>query len=904
MERARIRRRRGGFACGAKFGPRRVHGVQSNELGDMWRTDCRRETIRLDTGSDPTTLMRPNYPVLLTSCIVMAAAPLHAQSSDGSEMFLNAYSSFQKAESMEKRGDAAGSLSLYKEVAKALGQLGQQFPNWSPEVVKYRAQLTEQAIQRIQNGPNAPGGSGPTGASSGRPAAAKSGAPAPTPSAPQAVPAPGPASVSASKPRSVPGGEVTALIPQIPQRDGVPVAPTDPFADIQNKLNQLQNDLQFALEEAQRLRKEKSALLKNLEETASSASKALDENVKARAKAEDLARILEQRADVAERALLAAREDKTKAASQIVALEKERDGLRQQRRELQAEVDASDEIRRRQDARLAQTQGRETVALGEKEAALQQVAQGKKQLDQAQGDLAKSAKDQAALSQKLEKTTGERDAVKATLASTSKERDEAKAAAEKQQAERDAAERAADKELAKLAKERDTAKAALAKASQERDDALAVSGRLKTARAQLEKLDNENKDAAAKLAKVQQQIEKQRQEGVQSEQVMKAMRDEVEGVRSKLADAQTKAAGAEKSVGELEGKLAAAMQQVSTVKTEASQAVAEREKEHEERELLQGILNRTLQEQSRRDKTRKDLVAEVSRLKVSSDALMKQIGLLGEPVLQLNEKEQALFKQPTVEISEDGISISAMKTGKKGANPVGADTAPQPATEPSKPDTTAKPTAEAKAGAPKAPAGSSSTAASGARAGGTMSNELRQKISEAKEKFDKGDFGVAEKLYQEALDSAPGNAFVLSNLGVTQFRAKRYAESEESLKKALELSPEDAFSRSTLGIVYYTQGKLDKAVDELTQSVAVNPSNAVAHNYLGIAASRKGWQENARKELETAAELDPTYADAYFNLAVVCASQKPADKEAARKAYQKAVSLGAAPDSRLEELIR
>ena len=125
-----------------------------------------------------------------------------------------------------------------------------------------------------------------------------------------------------------------------------------------------------------------------------------------------------------------------------------------------------------------------------------------------------------------------------------------------------------------------------------------------------------------------------------------------------------------------------------------------------------------------------------------------------------------------------------------------------------------------------------------------------------------------------------------------------------SLRKALELSPEDAFSRSTLGIVYYTQGKLDKAVDELTQSVAINPSNAIAHNYLGIAASRKGWQENARKELEAAAELDPSYADAYFNLAVVCASQKPPDKEAARNAYHKATALGAAPDARLEELIR
>jgi Flp pilus assembly protein TadD len=325
--------------------------------------------------------------------------------------------------------------------------------------------------------------------------------------------------------------------------------------------------------------------------------------------------------------------------------------------------------------------------------------------------------------------------------------------------------------------------------------------------------------------------------------------------------------------------------ETTQAKADAAQALADREKDKEERDLLQGILNRSLTEQNRREKARKDLVAEVSRLKVSSDALMKQIGLLGEPVLQLNEKEQALFKQPLVEISAEGISISAMKTPPKGG------------TKPSATDGKDSPKQEDNA--PKADASASKTAKLG-----PLSDEVRGKISEAKDRFDKGDFVNAEKLYKEVLDQAPGNAFVLSNLGVAQFRGKRYPEAEESLKKALELAPEDAFSRSTLGIVFYTQGKLDKAVDELTQSVSINPNNAVAHNYLGIAASRKGWQENARKELETAAELDPTYADAYFNLAVVCASQKPPDKDAARNAYQKATALGAAPDTRLEELIR
>jgi len=784
----------------------------------------------------------------------MAAAPLHAQSGgstnsagDGSEMFLNAYSSFQKAESLEKRGDGNAALNLYQDVSRALGQISAQYPSWSPQVVKYRSQLTAQAIQRLERARQQTAGTSP------------------------------------SRSRPSPTLESSSAIPQLPERDGVPVAPTDPFAEIQGRLTLLQSQLQDALEDSRRLRKEKAALLKNLEETADTASKALEDNMKARSKAEEMAKILEQRADVAEKALLSAREDKSKSGSDLAALERDRDQLKQQRRELQAEQDAAEEVRRRLEARLAQTQAREVAANAERDGAVEQAGQSRKQLEQMQGELARIVKAKNSLQEQLEKTANERDTARGAVLVAERERDNFKASADRAE------------------KEGEAAKAALAKVTRERDDALAVATKLKDARNIIEKLEAENAEAGAKLAKVQKQMEAQRADGSSTPQGNKAMGEEVDGIRARLADAMKRADVAEKSVTELESKLTVAVQQVAINKNEASQAIADKEKEHEERNLLQGILNRSLQEQSRRDKTRKDLVAEVSRLKVSSDALIKQIGLLGEPVLQLSEKEQALFKQPLVEISDEGISISAMKTPSKGST--SSDSAkPAPAAQAA--DSKAAGTTQtARADAAASPAAGAGAGKSLGRAG-ALPDEVRMKISEAKDRFDRNDFVVAEKLYKEVLESSPGNAFVLSNLGVTQFRAKRYPEAEVSLRKALELSPEDAFSRSTLGIVYYTQGKLDKAVDELTQSVAINPSNAIAHNYLGIAASRKGWQENARKELEAAAELDPSYADAYFNLAVVCASQKPPDKEAARNAYHKATALGAAPDARLEELIR
>ena len=69
-------------------------------------------------------------------------------------------------------------------------------------------------------------------------------------------------------------------------------------------------------------------------------------------------------------------------------------------------------------------------------------------------------------------------------------------------------------------------------------------------------------------------------------------------------------------------------------------------------------------------------------------------------------------------------------------------------------------------------------------------------------------------------------------------------------------------------------------------------------------AAQKGWMEAAQKELETALQLDPKYADAWFNLAVTQTLKQPPDKEEARKAYEKAVELGADKDPAMEQMLK
>jgi lipoprotein NlpI len=93
-------------------------------------------------------------------------------------------------------------------------------------------------------------------------------------------------------------------------------------------------------------------------------------------------------------------------------------------------------------------------------------------------------------------------------------------------------------------------------------------------------------------------------------------------------------------------------------------------------------------------------------------------------------------------------------------------------------------------------------------------------------------------------------------------------------------------------------------VNALTKSLAINSKNATAHNYLGITAAQKGWLEAAQKELETAIQLDAKYADAWFNLAVTQTLKNPPAKDEAKRAYQKALELGADADPSMEALIK
>jgi len=76
-----------------------------------------------------------------------------------------------------------------------------------------------------------------------------------------------------------------------------------------------------------------------------------------------------------------------------------------------------------------------------------------------------------------------------------------------------------------------------------------------------------------------------------------------------------------------------------------------------ENELLRNIVVRERQEEARRDELRKSVLAELDKLKIKSDALNRQIGLLARPVATLSSEELDLLREPVISFSDKNRAV-------------------------------------------------------------------------------------------------------------------------------------------------------------------------------------------------------------------------------------------------------
>ena len=635
----------------------------------------------------------------------------------------------------------------------------------------------------------------------------------------------------------------------------------DPIREIQDRLRSLETESEDLRNQLRTATQDREDLTRRYEDSRREAQKA-----------SEMLQRLQNRADRAEDALMKAETEGAKIIASNKDLAGENEKLKKELNSARIDRDATDELR-------SQTIDSLTSARKKVEAANQERDQAKKALGEfpakiaaVQKELERESKEKQEISSKLSKT-------EETLKKVSGERDEAR----KANAEMPAKIASLEKKLSKTEEE-------LKKVTTQRDTAVAQLDKIRASGKQVDKLISENTSLMAKLADAEKSIVQFKDEGGKKDEQIAGLKRDIAAAQKELGDTQKTSSDAQKQMADLQAKLEQQAKELAAVQTDSSSSSAERKRLTEENDTLRGIIVREMKENARRDQTKKLVLGELAKLEVKSQSLLQQIDFLGQPVLQLTEQERRLFKTPVVEVSDVELSIAAPKDG----------TAPKPA-ESAKTGEMAKLNPPEKPDAKPAP---QTTAQPAADSGPNVPPALMSFAKEAKEHFDRGNYREAEKCYDKILAKAPNNLYALSNLGVVRFRNGKLKLAEEAFKKAIAIASEDAFSHWNLGIIYYAQGKYDEAVEVLTKSLAIQPKNATAHNYLGITASQKGWQEAARKELDTAISLDPGYADAYFNLAVVCATQQPPDKESALKNYNRAIELGAEPDPALEQLIK
>jgi Flp pilus assembly protein TadD len=165
----------------------------------------------------------------------------------------------------------------------------------------------------------------------------------------------------------------------------------------------------------------------------------------------------------------------------------------------------------------------------------------------------------------------------------------------------------------------------------------------------------------------------------------------------------------------------------------------------------------------------------------------------------------------------------------------------------------------------------------------------------------KGDLATARQDFLKVLQNVPDNVPTMINLGLVEYRSKRLEEAENRLRSAVRLAPESSIGWLILGIVQYDRSHFDAALASLAQAAVLDPKNAMVHQYLGVTVGQKGWYSGAEDEMRKALELDPQYAEAHFNLAVFYLQRNPPAVELARRHYQRALELGAAPDPDVEK---
>ena len=761
---------------------------------------------------------------------------------DPAREYFSAYQEFQRAERLEREGRNDDAIAKFRFVATQLSQIKSQSPDWQPMVIDFRLSKTKEAIVRLEGSLESP-------------------TLGPPPDLPM-----------------VDGPEDILPPLQSPRREGGAAPPT-----ISISPGQQENSAMFRAvppeppvassaapvpgDEAERLREQLRAeqsrtaqFERSLQQGEAELSAASMELEKTKVLVVDLTTRLRQI------------EESEGASADVSASGKEEiDKLTAAAQELEAAVAA---------ANL------------EKEALSGRLAESAKQLE----ELGVRAEAAEARSKELE---AERGALTASRDQAVKEAEEAKAETQ-----------TLTIRVTELEAERTQLVAA-------RDEAQKEAAEAKTALEKSADLIDANRELELKLTEAATQMDGMASDAKEKEQVIAGLQSSLDSVRAELTEAQNKLRDDRQRFDQLQLVNDQLLKEYDEV-TGALAAVklgdftaAEAKLIQQENEVLRGIIMRQIKEQARREQAFRLAQEEMDRLEIKSDTLSDKIIQLAKPTLELSEAEREMLKFPVVTVLDaSGDTIKAqVELLKPKVDDIAAtsieDSAANPPQEEEVVITATDSTVETLAGdAEAAPTADATESAAAAPPATEMPPEVLALIAEAREQFVRGNFAAAEKLYQQLAERQPNSVVALANLGVAQFRQGKLTAAQLALEKAIAAAPNDAFSLTTLGAVMIEQNRIQDSIGYLERASEVAPDDPITLNYLGVASSQLGQFGKAEQSLRRAITVNPDYAEAHFNLAVIYATAKPPSIALAKRHYEKALELGAGPDTRLASMLQ
>jgi tetratricopeptide (TPR) repeat protein len=157
-------------------------------------------------------------------------------------------------------------------------------------------------------------------------------------------------------------------------------------------------------------------------------------------------------------------------------------------------------------------------------------------------------------------------------------------------------------------------------------------------------------------------------------------------------------------------------------------------------------------------------------------------------------------------------------------------------------------------------------------------------------KYQLGDFGEAERVFNSIIKSDSADFIILNNLSIVKSELKKDEEGLQCLRKIIELDPNNIPALSNLGFIYQQMEKYDKSIAYYLKLLEIDKNQFIAWNNMGYSKALKGDVEAGLKDINKSLTINPTNSYAYRNRALVYIKIK--EKEKACEDLYQAKRLG------------